>query len=223
VAVWLLRLSDPDQPPAQWRTEQAKIPCCEFSPQRERSYGCALLEHEGFVYIYGCDDEITQGWHQKHMILARAAADELEDFDRWRFFGQGQWQPDPAKAERLFAGAANEYSVSYQPALKRFVAVYTPNGMSEKIELRLASDPQGPWGEPVTIYHCPEVKWHKTIFCYAAKGHPSISRAPDELIVTYVSNSTDFWYTAAHSEIYFPRFLRVRFEDRTSAESENKK
>jgi len=225
VAGCLLRIAEPDQPPAQWRPQQWKIPCAEISPQREKSCGCALLEHEGFVYIYGCDDEIASGFHRKHMILARAAADELESFDRWQFYGGGQWQSDPAKTQRLFAGAANEYSVSYQAALKQFVAVFTPGGMSEKIQIRLASRPEGPWGDPITIYHCPEVEWDKRIFCYAAKGHPSVSRAPDELIVTYVANSTDFWYTAAHAEIYFPRFLRVRFEAAEPAEnrSENQR
>jgi hypothetical protein len=50
------------------------------------------------------------------------------------------------------------------------------------------------------------------ILCYAAKGHPELSLIPDELIVTYVANSTDFYKMAADAQLYRPRFIRVRFK-----------
>ena len=50
------------------------------------------------------------------------------------------------------------------------------------------------------------------IFCYAAKGHPELSLTPDELIITYVANSTDFYKMAADARLYRPRFIRVRFK-----------
>jgi len=212
VAVWLIQVANPEQPPTQWRTAQQKIPWSQFPPQGNKCFGCALLKHEGFVYAYGCDEDIARGFHRKHAIVARVAEADLADFDRWRFFAAGGWQADLAKAERLFGGAANEYSVSYQPALQKFIAVCTPDGMSAQIQVRLADSPQGPWGQPTTVYRCPEAQWHKSIFCYAAKGHPTLSMAADELIVTYVANSTDFRYAAGHAEIYWPRFLRLRFQ-----------
>ncbi|MBN2182579.1 MAG: hypothetical protein JW715_11760 [Sedimentisphaerales bacterium] len=77
--------------------------------------------------------------------------------------------------------------------------------------MRLSPAPTGPWSRAYRIYECPEVKWHKTYFCYAAKAHPEIS-AKDELIITYVCNSTDFWQMASDARISRPRFLKIKFD-----------
>jgi hypothetical protein len=77
--------------------------------------------------------------------------------------------------------------------------------------MRVSDTPIGPWSEPYKVYECPEAGWHKTYFCYAAKGHQEIS-SPDEMIITYVCNSTDFWQMVRDSRIYWPRFLRIKFD-----------
>jgi hypothetical protein len=111
----------------------------------------------------------------------------------------------------LFAGTATEFSVCYQPSIRQYVSIYTENGMSKNIMMRLSPTPTGPWSDAYRIYECPEVKWHKTYFCYAAKAHLEIS-AEGELIVTYACNSTDFWQMAADARIYRPRFLKIKFD-----------
>ena len=89
--------------------------------------------------------------------------------------------------------------------------VYTENGMSENILIRLADHPWGPWSDPATIYRCPEAGWDSSYFCYAAKGHPSLSK-PNELIIAYVTNSFDFGKMVSDARIYRPRFLRLTFK-----------
>ena len=84
--------------------------------------------------------------------------------------------------------------------------------MSEYIVARTAPDPYGPWSDPIILYRCPEEEWHESIFCYAAKAHPEITSAPDELIVTYVTNSYDFDRIEADARLYRPRFLLIRFK-----------
>jgi hypothetical protein len=49
----------------------------------------------------------------------------------------------------------------------------------------------------------------KRVFCYNAKAHASLSRG-DELVVSYVANSTDFWHVAADASLYWPKFIRVK-------------
>jgi hypothetical protein len=83
--------------------------------------------------------------------------------------------------------------------------------MSAKIIMRTAERPEGPWSDPEIIYRAPEPSWDKTYFCYAAKGHPELS-APDELLVSYVCNSTDFAKMAGDARIYKPRFIRLKFD-----------
>ena len=145
------------------------------------------------------------------MIVARVAFDKMTDFGEWRFFSDGNWQSDVNGISELFNGAATEYSVSYQPVIKKYVTIYTENGMSRNIMMRLAPTPVGPWGTARRIYQCPDCDWHRTYFCYAAKAHPEISRE-DELMVTYVCNSTDFWQMAKDARIYRPRFLRIKLD-----------
>jgi len=64
----------------------------------------------------------------------------------------------------------------------------------------------------VDLYQCPEMSTDGDNLCYAAKGHPELSLTLDELIVTYVANSTDFYKMAADARLYRPRFIRVRFK-----------
>ena len=61
------------------------------------------------------------------------------------------------------------------------------------------------------VFRCPEVDWDPRVFCYAAKGHPELAAAADELVVTYMANATDFELLESDARLYRPRFLRVTF------------
>ncbi len=207
LGTWLAHVPNPDDPPGEWRITQRRVP---FSGP-ERIFGSAVLVEGGDCYIYGVVDRKEGGLVRKEMILARVPAAAIGDFGQWRFFADGQWGPDAARAGSVCADAANEFSVSFQPALGRYVLVYTEHSLSEHIVFRLADAPQGPWGDPVRFYRCPEAAWDPRIFCYAAKGHQAMAEAADELIVTYTTNSTDFALIESDARLYRPRFLKVRF------------
>lgn len=211
IGMWLAEIGNPQDEPAKWRIQQHKLPWGRFEAGGNLFFGSALMRDGDFVYIYGASEDWSKGMSGRSMIVARARPDQMSDFGTWRFFSDGRWRGDINRISELFGGAAPEYSVSYQPAIKRYVAVYTENGMSENILMRLAPTPAGPWGRAYKIYECPEVGWHESYFCYAAKAHPEISKE-DELIVTYVCNSTDFWQMAKDARIYRPRFLRITFD-----------
>lgn len=164
-----------------------------------------MLKAEGFVYIYGASPNKPVG---KSMLLARVPEAKLADFAEWRFYAKGEWSISEDDATALCAGLANEYSVSWQPALKQYVAVFTENGISRNIRLRRASAPSGPWSEAVTIYQCPET--NQNVFCYAAKAHPGLAQSPDELVVTYVVNAMNFGDVLNDARLYWPQFLRVK-------------
>jgi len=173
-----------------------------------------VLLEGGYCYIYGTVDDAAGGVTVKHMIVARAPADRIGDFDSWRFFSGGNWVPEVDRAGRVCENVAGELSVSHQPAMGRYVLVYSEGGFSPNIVLRFSPRPEGPWGEPVVIYRCPEAGWDPRIFCYAAKGHPELAAAADELIVTYMANATDFALLESDARLYRPRFLRVTFSQK---------
>ena len=188
---------------------QQKIPWGSFS-SAATLFGSWVLKQGQWIYIYGTTEEIIDGFHHKYMILARAPQSGPAEFDQWQFFVDGKWSADYKKAQRLCAGVANEYSVSYLPAMGNYIAVYSDSGRPDNIVARFAPNPWGPWDDPVSLYRCPEARWGENIICYAAKGHPDISELPDELIISYIANSTDFETMVSDARLYRPRFIRVR-------------
>ena len=205
------RVANPGESPSDWRISQRRIPWERLSPGGDTIFGSALLRKNKFIYIFGTTEEIVGEIRHKYMILARAPEAKLEQFDQWQFFSAGRWSKDFGELSRLAGDLANEYSVSYLAALGEYVAVYTAKGVSKNIVGRFAPNPWGPWSEPEVLYECPEASWGADVFCYAAKGHPELSLAPDEIIVTYVASSLDFEKIASDARLYRPRFLRVRF------------
>ncbi len=211
IGTWLGEVENPHDDPLAWRIRQYKIPYGRYSKDGNLFFGSAVMRDGDFVYIYGAGEDWSKGMGGRSMIVARVPYNKMTDFGKWRFFSDGNWRADMVGISKLFNGTATESSVCYQPAIKRYVVVYTENGLSKNILMRFSPTPVGPWGNTYKVYECPEVQWHKTYFCYAAKAHPEISNE-DELIVTYVCNSFDFWQMAADARIYRPRFLRIKFD-----------
>ncbi|MGH7953019.1 MAG: DUF4185 domain-containing protein, partial [Limisphaerales bacterium] len=149
---------------------------------------------------------------QKKLILARAPENKLDDFAAWEFYSSGSWTNDFQKAAPICSDAPAEASVSWQPQLKKFVFVYT-EGIWGKIVMRTAAAPEGPWSEPTALYQCPEMKISPKVFCYAGKAHPELS-ATNELLISYAANSLDFSEVLNNARLYWPRFVRVKFESR---------
>jgi hypothetical protein len=206
---WLGEVTNPFAPPTQWRVTQTKIPFAQFGTKIDYAFGSATLMTNGFVYIFGTRD--PHGG-DKQMILARAPEKELGHFSAWQFRSRSGWSTNIADMADLCGGMASEYSVSWLPALRRYVLICTKNGLSEKIMLSTAPEPWGPWSAATMVYRSPEMKWDKQIFCYAAKAHPMLTANPDELIVTYAANSLEFSQLMDNARLYWPRFVRVKLK-----------
>lgn len=207
--LWLASTSDfRGDDPLAWRFDLARFPHSEFTPERERSFGCATLVHDGFFYAYGTEDVLAEV-RERHLILARVPLESATQPAAWRFLASDGWQPDFRRASRLFDHMGSEAAVLHQPARGRFVIVYSENGLSERVLGRWAADPSGPWSPPVELARCPEATRDAKLFTYAAKSHATFS-TDDELALSYVVNSLDFWQVARDASLYWPRFLRVK-------------
>jgi hypothetical protein len=207
VATWLGMVSNPDDPPERWQVLQRKIPWSN----ENRLFGSAVLMKGEDCYIYGTVDETSGSVRKKQLILARVPAAQIMDFNQWRFYSDGEWVAEVDRAGRLGENMANEFSVSFQPAINRYLMLYTQDSMSKYMVFRLAPAPEGPWGLPIQFYRCPEAEWDPRIFCYAAKGHPELSGSPEEIIVTYTTNSMDLALIESDTRFYHPKFLRLLF------------
>lgn len=208
IGQWIGIVENPQDAPLSWRIQQHKLANVIFTPARILTWGAALLVDGEHLYIYGTDEDRKRGGPDRYLIVARAPLKEASNLAAWRYFGKKGWTEDFKDVSRLSNEMASEGSVTYIPALKHFVLVCTQSGFSDKIRVRTAPQPWGPWSQPVTVYNCPDMTWDKRIFCYAAKAHGEQTTA-NELIVTYAANSFDFWHVASDARLYWPRFVRV--------------
>jgi hypothetical protein len=207
----MAKVTNPAADPSQWQVRQFKIPAAsDGNTGSEKVFGMPLVREGGFIYLYGLESDKAKS--NRYLLAGRVKESALEDFSAWEFYADGQWQPDFRRATPLTDHLGAELSVSYLPRFKRYVLVYTEKGFSDKIMLRSAASPIGPWSKAEVIYRTPEMGWDQTYFCYAAKAHPELSRSDDELIISYVCNSSDFSKMVADTRIYFPKFLRVKFD-----------
>jgi hypothetical protein len=214
IGAWLGHVENPAELPSAWRIQQSRIPWSEVSDSASILWGSAVLQVDNILYIYGTTEDVGSTVGRKHMILARVPVSRLADYSRWRFYADGRWLSDFRQASRLSANMPHEYSVSHLPVLKQYAVVYSQDGLSKNILARLSPEPQGPWGDPIRLFQCPEAEWDGSIFCYAAKAHAILSQTPDQLIITYIANSVDFNKTADDARLYRPRFLKVTFTEK---------
>jgi hypothetical protein len=210
VGQWLAVVDNPDDRPESWRVKQLRVPFALFKPGRERSWGSAILAEGEHLYVYGYREQ-GKGIGKRHLTVACVPVAKVDTFKAWRFRTVEGWSADPTAALPLGAGLATEFSVSRLPDGRGYVAVYTENGLGDRIVGRFAERPWGPWSAPVLLYRCPEMARDKGVFCYAAKAHLWAS-AGDSLLVSYCVNAWKFARLFQDEAVYRPRFVRVRLK-----------
>jgi Domain of unknown function (DUF4185) len=209
IGQWLGVVDNPDADPLDWHIEQRKLPCTLFQALRQINFGAGLLVDGNDLYIYGTDEDRTKHPMERFLIAARVPMEQIDDFAQWQFYDDGKWTNNFQSSSRLTDGVAAELSVSYVPAVKKYVLVYSEAGLSPNILIRTAPTPTGPWSQPVSVYRCPEAGWDNRIFCYAAKNHPELA-GNGELLISYAANSFELSHVVADARLYWPRFIRVK-------------
>lgn len=208
----LAHIDNPEEEPKKWKIKFHELPFLRLGKLRELLFGASVLCQGKWIYIYGTDDLKAYGQLKRAVVVARVLKDSLTNFSQWRFWNGIDWKASYLLARPLFFEGAKEFSVSYLASLRKYVAIYTHKGMSKKIVARFANHPAGPFGEQQIVYECPEMDMKNGVFTYAAKAHPWLSQRENELFITYTSNCMDFFQLAKNANLYWPIFLRVRFQ-----------
>lgn len=186
-------------------------------------FGCSVLpnSHEaglpgsdGYIYIYGLDSRAKP---YKQMVVARVPAERFSDFDRIEFFDGERFQPDISRSAPICDEAASEMSVmpiDSGPYAGKYLFVYSMCSISDTIACRIGETPYGPFGPCRPLYFVDEPLrtskfGGKKMYTYNAKAHYHVSM-PDELLISYNMNTTDFESHIINADIYHPRFIRIR-------------
>ena len=158
---------------------------------------------DGYIYVYGCIGQ------DKNMVVARVKPVDFENMQSWRFYNGSSWSENINDLKPVTYGVSNELSMTTL-ADGRFLLVFQVMGLSDKVGIRVATSPVGPFSEIREIYTTPE--WKEGIWTYNAKAHPNLSK-PGELLISYNTITSDFWNDIQkNAHIYRPRFIRLKYK-----------
>lgn len=187
------------------------------------SFGCGILPNtfeaempfaDGYIYIYGLYDTKIG---QRTLVAARVLPQDFENFSKYKFWDGKVFTSDITSAAPICDEGSSEMSITPIESGKykgKYIYVYTPSSVGNMIACRIGETPYGPFGEKIFLYQITEQgelskRAGCKIYTYNSKAHYHIS-APDELLVTYNVNTTDFESHIKNSDIYRPRFIRIR-------------
>ena len=158
---------------------------------------------DGYVYVYGLRNDTSTKW----LLAARVPPAEIGNFSAYEYWNGSGWVADISQAVPIIDGLSSEFSVT-PLSNGGFIMVYQLDTLSEKTVVRYGTSPVGPWGNPVTIYQCPEPKEYTgdEVYCYNAKAHPLLSK-PRHLLISYNVNSFSLTANLDVASIYHPRFI----------------
>ena len=157
---------------------------------------------DGYIYVYGSiEDPLV-----KKLRVARVLPQDFEDFAAWRYWDGSAWSADIHASADLTGRISNELSVTPMPD-GRYALIFSLDTLSNKIAMKIAPTPMGPFGNSEVLYEIPTPAT-PPVFTYNAKAHPHLSE-PGELLISYNVNAVDFWDHFQYADIYRPRFLRL--------------
>ena len=183
--------------------------------------GCIGGAAGGCVYLSGGVGSAASGAGQALMrgplaelLELRFGSLELLGADGvWRRRVPGSSAPAAAGAAGLFP-QQSELSLHYHAPLGRWLAASFDGFGGQRLLLwsTAAADVRGPWR--AALAHTLGAPWSNTsrYYAYAAKIHPHLARADDEVVLTYVANAWDMDALFAPGEataIYTPQVLRT--------------
>ncbi len=99
---------------------------------------------DSFVYIYGA----LPGSSDQSVGVGRAPLEQARDASAYRFWDGSTWSSSPATARAVLQGIPGALTVSKNAWLGQYLAVHSL-AFSNKIVMRVAAHPEGPWSDPV--------------------------------------------------------------------------
>lgn len=130
----------------------------------EPSFGEAVVESKDKLYIYGNNPGAL---YKKGAVLAMAAKNSFTDKKNWLYYTQDyedkKWTSDLPEASVVIEGAEDEFSVSYNSYLKKYISIFFSQNLN-KVIMKTANEPWGQWDDVYEIKTC-----LKEEYCRAAK------------------------------------------------------
>jgi hypothetical protein len=197
-------IDNPNDNPAKWNIKYVKSP---------ETFGVivgssAVLKDSSYVYAYGVKEPATHEVYLLRIDINSLVRGDLIEFDWWANNSWTKQVSEEPRSSSLFIGQT-EFSVHYDKELEKYVQIQTYGMGQASIGYRLADQLQGPWSDSV-IFYIP-LLYHQKEFVYTANAHPELKSGG--LLVTFNVNNGDFSKLVSNEEIYFPKFITLRFQN----------
>jgi hypothetical protein len=128
-------------------TTATRDPEMLFTPPEPLFGSGGTLVEDRYVYLYECS---IIGFLNMGCKVARAERAKADQKSAYLFYDGKNWVSDIAAAQVVMEHSSAGVSVSWNAYLGRYLAVHSEI-LSNRIQLRTAAAPEGPWSEPVTI------------------------------------------------------------------------
>jgi hypothetical protein len=163
------------------------------------------------LYAFGYQPNTGSVFLVRWALSAALAGDFCRP--QWWTDPPGRWISTPALTASpppLFNQGQSEFSVHFEPVLERYVQIQAVGFGAVGIGWRSAPDITGPWS-PLELFYHPEKPHLDQLLIYAAKAHPHLNNG--NTVLTYVTNSLIYEEVIERNDLYYPRFLTIRFSN----------
>jgi hypothetical protein len=137
-----------------------------------------------YLYLYGCDS--VPGQLDSICRIVRAVTVDAPAGTLWQTWDGATWNPDLGQAATVFHGPPGDLSVSFNPHLGKFIAVYS-GIFSNDVWFRSAPHPEGPWSDAHKLFAGLAPSSGNN---YAAKEHPELAQGGGQSLVVSYARST---------------------------------
>ena len=173
--------------------------------EAEPAYGtAAVLDDAGRINAYACDrPDDGSGLPQEYgpCRVARVQAANVADRGSWTYWNGVSWVAGIGSAAPMtlpdgvggYTAPVSSMTINRDETHGVYVMAYSPwPGFVDRIYVRVATSPQGPWTAPVEVLlpGCNDTVGGTTYYCYAGTSQPSLS-APGLLGLGYYDQLVD--------------------------------
>jgi hypothetical protein len=151
-------------------------------PASAPSFRSGFVARDNYLYLYGCPQRPDTLYD---CLLARAPVGQATSARAYQYRTVGGWSNDLSAAIVVLPNARPELSVSWNPYLRRYLAVHLV-WISNQIALQTAERPEGPF-TPFGSVSVPEHDAGASLFFSAALEHAELSgKCGKKLVLTYM-------------------------------------
>lgn len=218
-------VKNPGESPENWNYEGQFLP-----KEGGIIWGSALVKKGDWIYLFG---QKGKGLSSKSVLAKISVAKAVRGaWEERLYFVNGEWMSDSSPTEIEGLPGTSETTIQYNEFFGWYSLQIPP--FSFDVHLYTSENLTGPWRDQGAVYTVPS-PWStkktdkgKDVFsAYAAKSHPELAEAENEIVLTYNINLNpfvpglndklkDYIEKKKYEELYVPQFVSLEFQEESS-------